>query len=580
MIKINKIFTTFAAIAFALAANAASLNLGFCNGRIASEGISKVGNARIDAAVILPESLLKQYSGAEVTGVRIGLVTAEGITSVEGWIRKSLDETNLDSGTVAAPQSGWNTAVLSKGITLDGSPIAVGFSFSQEKGVKCISLVGESRNDGRWIGKNGKWEVSKAEGVVSVELVISGDNLPETDLAITDITGDVLPVASGKDLQFMVDVINPSNDEIDGFDIRYSVDGGQPVTSHCATVLNYGETYSATFTVSNASLSPDVSHTMIVEAICDADGRPENNMCKLKIGTYTDSWERRVLIEEFTTEECGNCPRAINTLHQCENAGYGDRMNIVAHHAGYGIDWLTQPEDEKYTWFYDPSGESGTFAPAVMLDRTVLDNQSFPVNSIGYFDTFEPVLIKSLAVPTFVDVSATASCADNVIEVSVEVERMPIFEVITEQPRVSVYVIEDNIPHRDQAGITSDSFTHSHVFRACATEVFGTPFNFEGNKAHREFYVPCNQEWVMDNVKIVAFVHDHNSEDINDCRIYNSVSTSVITSGVELPDIESEATTEYFTLSGIRIAIPDKGTICIKRTVHKSGRVTTEKVRI
>ncbi len=580
MMKINKIFTTFAAIAFALAANAASLNLGFCNGRIASEGISKVGNARIDAAVILPESLLKQYSGAEVTGVRIGLVTAEGITSVEGWIRNSLDETNLDSGTVATPQSGWNTAVLSKGITLDGSPIAVGFSFSQEKGVKCISLVGESRNDGRWIGKNGKWEVSKAEGVVSVELVISGDNLPETDLAITDITGDVLPVASGKDLQFMVDVINPSNDVIDGFDIRYSVDGDQPVTSHCAAVLNYGETYSATFTVSNASLSPDVSHTMIVEAICDADGRPENNMCKLKIGTYTDSWERRVLIEEFTTEQCGNCPRAINTLHQCENAGYGDRMNIVAHHVGYGIDWLTQPEDEKYTWFYDPSGESGTFAPAVMLDRTVLENQSFPVNSIGYFDTFEPVLIKSLAVPTFVDVSATASCADNVIEVSVEVERMPIFEVITEQPRVSVYVIEDKIPHRDQAGITSDSFTHSHVFRACATEVFGTPFNFEGNKARREFYVPRNQEWVMDNVKIVAFVHDHNNEDINDCRIYNSVSTSVITSGVELPDIESEATTEYFTLSGIRIAEPDKGSICIKRTVHKSGRVTAEKVRI
>jgi len=580
MLKIKRMLITFAAIAFALAANAASMNLGFCNGRIASEGISKVGNARIEAAVILPGSLLKQYAGAKVTGVRIGLVTAEGITSVEGWIRNSLNEDNLDYGAVATPQAGWNTASLSKGVTIDGSPLAVGFSFSQEKGVKCISLVGESFDDGRWIGKNGKWEISKSKGVVSVELIVSGDNIPETDLAISGLTGDMMPVASGNDLQFSIDVINPSNDVIDGFDIIYSIDGDRPVTSHCGTTLNYGETASVEFTVSNASLSPDVAHTMVVEAVCEADGRPENNRRTLKIGTYTDSWERRVLIEEFTTENCGNCPRAINTLHQCENAGYGDRMNIVAHHAGYGKDWLTQPEDVEYTWFYDPSGESGTFAPAVMLDRTILENQSFPVNSIGYFDTFEPVLKNSLAAPAFVDVSAVASFVDGAIEISVDVERMPIFEVITEHPCLSVYVIEDKIPHRDQAGITSDSFTHSHVFRTCASEVFGTPFDFEDNKAHLEFSVTRRQEWTMENIKIVAFVHDYDSEDIGNCRVYNSVSTSAIPSGVGLPDIESESMTEYFTLSGIKIGEPSEGEICIKRTIHKSGHIIIEKVRI
>lgn len=149
MLKQNRIFTAFVAIVLALAANAASLNLGFCNGRIASEGISKVGNAKIEAAVILPESLLNEYVGAKVTGIRIGLVTAEGISALEGWVRSSLEADNLDCGSVSAPQAGWNTASLSKGITIDGNPLAVGFAFSQEKGVKCISLVGDNRTDGQ-----------------------------------------------------------------------------------------------------------------------------------------------------------------------------------------------------------------------------------------------------------------------------------------------------------------------------------------------------------------------------------------------------------------------------------------------
>lgn len=580
MLKQNRIFTAFVAIVLALAANAASLNLGFCNGRIASEGISKVGNAKIEAAVILPESLLNEYVGAKVTGIRIGLVTAEGISALEGWVRSSLEADNLDCGSVSAPQAGWNTASLSKGITIDGNPLAVGFAFSQEKGVKCISLVGDNRTDGRWICKNGKWEISKSKGVVSVELIISGDNLPETDLAITSVTGDLMPVAAGTPLNFSVEVLNPANGMIEGFDLRYSIDDGEPITSHSETALNYGDKTSVAFSVRGEALSPDVPHTMVVEAICSGDGRTQNNIRSFKIGTYTQAWERRVLIEEFTTEKCGNCPRAINTLKQCESAGYGDRMNIVAHHSGYNTDWLTQSEDEEYIWFYDPTGENGTFAPAVMLDRTVLENQRFPVNSIGYFDSFEPMLINSLAIPAFVDLSLQTALVDCIINVSVDVKSMPIFEAVSANPRLSVYVIEDNILHHDQAGITSDTFTHSHVFRKCATDVFGSPINIIDNKAHVDLSLPCEPEWQLDNISVVAFVHDHNLADIDNCRVYNSVSAALNSSGIKLTDMDSTGSSEYFSLTGVRIDRPAAGTICIRRAVTKSGIVTVEKVRM
>lgn len=580
MLKSNRLLTIFAAIAFAVAANAASMNLGFCNGRIAAEGISKVGNARIEAAVILPEALLSQYTGAKVSGVRIGLVTSDGITDVQGWVRSALEEENLDAGTVTSPVAGWNTATLDGGLTIDGSPLAVGFAFSQEKGVKCISLVGNNRNDGRWICKNGKWEVSKSKGVVSVELIISGNDVPATDLAISAISGDVMPVAAGSDLQFTVDVFNPANNAIDGFDIRYSIDGGTATTSHSDSQLNYGESASASFSVNGADLSPDIAHTLTIEAVCENDDRSDNNIRTVKIGTYTTSLERRVLIEEFTTEECPNCPRAINTLQQCINAGYGERINIVAHHAGFGTDWLTRPEDKEYLWFYDPTGEEGGFAPAAMLDRTVLEDNAFPVNSVGHFDTFEPMLKDALAVPAFVDVSASASYTDNDIKISVDVTSLPIFEAVTENPRLSVFVIEDNIPHRNQAGITSDSFKHSHVFRHCVSEVFGTPFELVDNKAHFDLSVPAESRWAMENVSIVAFVHDHNTADIDNCRVFNAVSTAVSTTGIKTIKDKSVESVEYFTLSGIRLAKPTPGTICIRRTISESGKTYSEKVRL
>ena len=77
---------------------------------------------------------------------------------------------------------------------------------------------------------------------------------------------------------------------------------------------------------------------------------------------------------------------------------------VVAHHIGYGEDWLTRDEDRVNTWFYDPAGKNGTFAPAVMLDRTVSEGETVPVNSIGYFNDFEPVLQNSINIPAFVTI--------------------------------------------------------------------------------------------------------------------------------------------------------------------------------
>ncbi len=575
---LSRLFTLCAAIVLSVAAHAASLNVGYCFGEIAEEGISKVGNATIEGAIVLPEEMLAPYIGAKVTGIRVGLVTGEGVNNLQAWVRESLEGDNLDMASGEA-LTGWNDIALSGEIVLTGTPLVAGFSFSQEKAVKCISVVGENNNDARWIAKNGKWEQAKKEGALSIELVISSDNLPERDLEILSLnTSSLLPCPYGEDIIFGVNVRNRALTPVSAIDMEYNLADGETVTKHHDVSLAYGETAILEFTVSPEGLAADTPYLLEVKAVCEGDDVPENNFVKRPVGWYTECYDRTVLIEEFTTEECGNCPRAINTLKQCEEAGYGDQMNIVAHHVGYYVDWLTVEGDETYLWLFDPTGQEGTFAPAVMLDRTVLEGAVVPVNSIGYFVDFEPVLKKAIETPAFVNLDVTCLPEDgNVLDVVVNMECLPIFKVLSEDSRLTVYLIEDDIPHRHQAGISSDTFTHSHVYRACVTDLWGDRIDWTDNKAINSYSIPLDKNWNRDNLSVVAFVNDYDAEDVSACQVYNSANARVTNSGINqiyTTDIVEES---YYTLSGIQVSVPTDG-IYLHRVSLSDGSVKFEKV--
>lgn len=578
-IGVNRILMSCAAVAMCVAAHAASLNVGYCYGEIADEGISKIGNATIEGAIVLSEDMLAPYIGATVTGVRVGLVTADGVENLQGWVRSSLEGDNLDVSGVDKAETGWNDIPLSGGIVLAGEPLVAGFSFSQEKAVKCISIVGDNNDDARWIAKNGKWELAKKDGVLSVELVISSDNLPDCDLEIGSLNAiSPIPCPQDENMRFDVRVRNRMLAPVSGFDLEYGLTSGETMRLHQDVVLNYGETSTVEFALSREGFASDTPYLLKVTAVCEDDDAPENNSIQRYVGWYADSFERRVLVEEFTTEQCPNCPRAINTLQQCVNAGYGDQMTIVAHHVGFYTDWLTVEEDETYLWFFDPTGKDGTFAPAVMLDRTVLEGSSVPVNSIGYFADFEPVLKKAIEIPAFVKVDvASETEEDGLLNVTVNMERMPILDVLSADARVTVYLIEDEISHRAQAGISSDSFKHSHVYRACLTDLWGDPIDWADNKAVKKYALPLDETWNRDNLSVVAFVNEYNADNVAECQVFNSNVARVGTSGISLPFATEVVEESYYTLSGIGVENPENG-IYLRRIRLSDGAIRFDKV--
>lgn len=579
----KKLFVTTCAAVFAMAAHAASLPVGFSYGKIAESGLSKVGKATVSGAVVIPAEKLQKYAGATVTGVRVGLVTADGVNNLTGWIRSSLEGENLDHTVVESAVEGWNEISLDGGLTIDGSPLVAGFSFDQTSGVKCISVVGENNDNARWIAKNGTWELAKNRGVLSLELIISGNNVPAKDLEIIKISSCELPVKAGEDMDFDITVRNVALEAIDGFDFNYQVDVDEQMTLHNDVRLEYGDMANVKFTVPATAVTPDDVSCLTIKAVCADDEAPENNIDVLRIGSYSTSFPRRVLIEEFTTEECPNCPRAINTLKQCELAGYDEKMAVVAHHVGFYTDFLTVEEDKDYLWFF---GQTGGFAPAVMLDRRVPESKDVPVQSIGYFDTFETTLKEAADYPAFVKVAPSLiESEDELLHITVNLEKMPILETCNMDTRLTVYLIEDSIPMLHQAGISSKTFKHSHVYRKCLTGLWGDriqwsePNHFGNHRADMSYEIDLDPTWKKENLSVVAFVHEHNEADIYKCRVFNTgIASYGESTGVDTEFAESIPVSEEFTtITGMK-ANSNTGGILIKTVRYQDGSVKTSKI--
>ena len=564
--------TALAALAVAGVANASSVWVGPCHGEIAPTGFGKAGNCTVEAALILPAETLAPYAGAEITAVRVGLSTSAGMEDFTVWIRPSLEGEALDTAT-ATPDDGWNEVSLSGGITVDGSPLAVGFGFSQAKSVKCISAVGASQPDGLWVAKNGAWEVPSGKtGVLSVQLVVSSPSIPEADIALGNVRLEPHLLKPGETGNIVFSVVNESTTPVEGFDWEYTL-GGKTVTLHSNLTIAPSGIATETAEISAEGLEPDMAHDIGVRLRWDADGNTANDTGSCRLICWETATPRRVLIEEFTTEHCPNCPRAINTLEQCFEHGYGDSMAVIAHHVGYYEDWLTVEADGELLWFYDPTGASGTYAPAVMLDRTVSGGNSVPVESIGYYDTFEARLQQAIAEPAFVAVSAKASLDGDVVNIEVNAEALPVFNALCLEPRVNVFIVEDGILHHDQAGIQSDSFTHNHVNRGNVTGIFGDTVDMTSGSYNGGFTVDVNPEWNTDNLQVVAFISAYSPEDVTDCRIYNTAVCDVTPSGVsEIPASETIAT-ECYTLQGTRATAEARG-VLIEIRHHADGTST------
>lgn len=587
MMKNLRFFAAIASAILALTGSvafAASVNIGLCEGNI-SGTTSKTGSGVISAAMGLPASLFAQYDGATITGMRVALANTDDISDVSTWIRSEREGDNLAAATIAEPVEGWNEVTLNGGLSFDSSTdFVLGYSFTQSKSVKCIAVGGFATTNGCWVAKDGTWQdrSDNVDGALCVELTLTGDMVPGGNLTVSVVSfPEMLPY--GDTFEAVFKVKNTANADINGYSYSYRIgDDGQEseIVAVDKSLSQYDEdevTVKFQSDIMDCGLLIPVALTISAQG----DELESDNTAIAYLTTYTETVPHKLLLEEFSTEMCSNCPRAIQTIAKMVELGYGDQFVQITHHVGYKTDWLTVDEDKAYMWFY---GDNGTYAPAGMFDRTNApdyhygqgsDNEQWPVFGIYSSDSFEPRLQKALAVPAFVAVDAETNydIDSRTLDIEASVSKLATFDAQCKAPRITVILIEDSILHHKQAGYEGDTtFKHRHVYRKCLSDIWGDELEFEGNEAVARYSYVLPDDWCDQYVEAVAFVSNYNADDRNDCRVFNATSVGIKEqSGVTGIAADAETVSvEYYNLQGMRVIKPCNG-VFIKKVTYSDG---------
>lgn len=571
--------------------------LGYCDGLISDGSTGKVSgltgnNVKVTEAIRISGNMLAPYAGLQLSGVHAGLANSSTLpNSLSAAVSATKGGAELASGTFSAPSVGWSDIMFDQPYTITGQEqeLWISFSFIQSKKLNIISFAGETHADGCWVAKSGKYTDYSGQnwGSLAVEAIITGDNLPQHDLMIKSFSSERSTTKVGLPIVVSGEVRNKALATAEGFEIAYSVNDGQVTGSvPFSQTLSYRDVAPFTFeipsdalTEGNADITVEVKWLGGIEDEYVAD-----NTASTSVGLYTNAYPRNVLLEEFTTEKCGNCPGAVTRINSAlDNYDLRSSVVWVCHHTGYYTDFLTISASSTYCEFF---GTSGTYAPAIMVDRTYNPNYSdndMPGGVIGF--PGEPSFIASwlnndLNEPAFVMVDiVSATCIDGDIKIKVRAEKVDAFEAVTAEPRINIWIKESEIDAQSQSGLSGSPIGyHENAIRKVLTNVWGDKFEWNDSVYEAEFTCTADPNWVPENLEAVAFISRYNSN-VREREVYNAAQSSFTLTDMGISYVvnnETVSSLEY-TLDG-KLATGREHGFVVRRSIAADGSVRTEKV--
>lgn len=544
-----------------------TLTLGFCHGESATRsGIELNGKGWTEAAIKLSEGSLSAYKNAEITAVRAALVNRVNVDTLRVWVRDDLDGRNLAEGTITrksepAVAKGWNEVQLNAPFEITGDkPLYIGYSLHQKANVQAVSVVGEGILDTSFYRFNDEsWNDISDKGVLSIEALLSGSAIAHYDLGV--VNAQVFPYTALSPNAVMVKatVANFGLETVDGWTMGCYADGAGG-TCHIGKSLASNSFENVSFVMDpGIEVAPDAVWTVSITGIDGHEDEKAGNNSVNAICTY----RKNVLIEEFTTEQCSNCPGMATRLHIMldERKDRADVINVVCHHAGFGIDSFTKECDNEFLWFYNNGGR--LYAPAIMVDRST--------DFSGKNNT--PVFLPQndeLGAATDAALDRTANCMVSLaFDYDENSGRLQVAAGCTKNdkfdgrnPALTLYLTEDDVNAVSQEGSTG-LYRHQHLIRDYSS-VWGVPVDWEGDTFSFGWETMVNPEWKFKDLKLVGVLAAYNPEDPTDCRVWNSASVSLdeeppVPGAVKDVDVNDRRVAAIYDLSGNVVAEPSSG---------------------
>lgn len=228
---------------------------------------------------------------------------------------------------------------------------------------------------------------------------------------------------------------------------------------------------------------------------------------------------RCVLIEDFTGQRCSNCPRATSTIESLQEQYGADNVIAVGIHSGplgfagnsKNVGLMTDTGNEYYNSNDIPSQPYG------VINRVSKSGNDSEWGTIVYNEIQKTAPVSIALTNTYDATSRTAT---------INVSMLGIDGV---SGKLQVWVIEDGITAMQmmQDGTVSYDYVHNHVFREAVNGTWGEAVNIsEGATVDKQYSLTLSENYVADNVSIVAFVY-------NDDGVQQVVKASLINKTAE-----------------------------------------------
>lgn len=519
----------------AVAEETPSMEYGYCGTLERQIGWGEAGTIR--AVIEIPQEVSAKYQGAQITQVLAGIGNDAG-ADAKVIIMRTLDDSELlYSQNTKFTKNDWNTVEMETPFTLDGNGFYIGYELTvSSKDTYPVGVDAEEPSPmgdlcamyntqlNEWI-----WEhlADYNFGNNCIKIVLTGDNLPKYNLALQNITIKEY-VRTGAPFAISGTVKNIAALTAETFEVSYKIGDMPAVANIINTPVASGAT--ANFTIEDIVIEQDGVFDITVEITSvggNADEDNSDNSFTKKVNCMSNLVPRKILIEEFSTTQCGNCPR-MHTVLKDIREGRED-IALVVHHAGYGQDNYTIAASRSYLDFY----ESNTYAPALMIDRCNLADQGAegyspaggsmpspgPVFAPSSQQQVEKLINYSLDQPAFVTVNIEDTYNAETRELTVRVYGESVID-LPQTPYINIFVTESGMINYQSGG--GNDYEHNHAIRDNLTNTWGDVLEITNSKYDVTYTTTLNTKWMPENMEVIAFISHYDGTNVNNCQVYNT----------------------------------------------------------
>lgn len=533
--KTNLLLITFllTTVCFARAEDVSdSIRLAY-GSRPSTGGTGSASQANMAAAIQFPADKIGQYAHNKISKIKLHL-TLGIVDELKVFITHQLAGPYTYEQTVSTPKIGWNEVTLDTPYEIGEEEIFIGYEVNGT-GTLLMGTFGSSSNVlGDWYRTDESgWKHLSDDNwkkVMAIEAIVRGDHLPQTDAGLQNVILTRYPKLNQETI-LSGTVINKAAETIESLEFSYEINGKTQKKTISGLSILYGETGDFTDPAFRVTEEGDWDVKITITEVNGKDDiNPEDNTRYKQVLCKETFDSRNVLVEIFSTEKCPNCPEGVNRIEDVLK-DY-DRIIKVEHHSAYGTDDFTLPASQEYEVFFGHGKGAGTYAPAIMADRCNMadfgaldrDKNPSPVPVLSTSSDLKRIIVESLAAPAYASLDLKVDTTE-LPKLKITVSGKSLLPITGDSSRVNIYITEDDIFSTTQAGSYGE-WVHQHVLRENLTNFRGDPVDLVQG-FEKEYTTEIAETWNKNRLNVVAFVANYDSDDLNNCIVYNSAEFSL-----------------------------------------------------